>query len=107
MGELGQTSKKRAYSNRAGGEPFRPTSEAGSRNDRLRNNKYQYLYDPDVTNKQDVEVGYNNRCYAYMQLGELKKALDDCTASLKYGSVPDAYRKQQELTRRLNVQQGG
>jgi hypothetical protein len=70
-------------------------------------NKYQYLYDPNVASKQDMAVGYNNRCYAYMQLGELKEALDDCTASLKYGSIPDAYRKQQELTRRLNVQRWG
>jgi hypothetical protein len=70
-------------------------------------NKYQYLYDPNVASKQDMAVGYNNRCYAYMQLGQLKEALDDCTASLKYGSIPDAYRKEQELTRRLNVQRWG
>ena len=38
-----------------------------------------------------------------MQLGELKKALDDCTASLKYGAIPDAYSKQLELIRRLSV----
>ena len=25
-----------------------------------------------------VAIAYNNRCYAYMQLGELRKALDDC-----------------------------
>jgi hypothetical protein len=36
-----------------------------------------------------------------MELGELKKALDDCTQSLRYGSLPDAYRKQQELVKRL------
>lgn len=64
-------------------------------------NTYSYLYDPRVTAKNDVAVAYNNRCYAYMQLGELNKALDDCTASLKYGSLPDAYRKQQELIKRL------
>jgi hypothetical protein len=64
-------------------------------------NRYQYLYDPSTTKKDDVAVGYNNRCYAYMQLGQLKEALDDCTASLKYGSIPDAYRKQQELVKRL------
>lgn len=67
-------------------------------------NKYQYLYDPNMSSKQDMAVGYNNRCYAHMQLGELKEALDDCTASLKYGSIPDAYRKQQELTALLKVQ---
>jgi tetratricopeptide (TPR) repeat protein len=66
-------------------------------------NKYTYLYDPNLVTKSDVAVGYNNRCYAYMQLGELKKALDDCTASLKYGSIPDAFRKQQELLRRIGA----
>jgi hypothetical protein len=36
-----------------------------------------------------------------MQLGDYAKALSDCTESLKYGSIPDAYRKQQELIKRL------
>ncbi|HLW90388.1 MAG TPA: tetratricopeptide repeat protein, partial [Roseiarcus sp.] len=70
-------------------------------------NKYAYLYDVEATGKSDVAVAYNNRCYAYMQLGELKKALDDCTASLKYDSLPDAYRKQQELIKRLDEKQTG
>jgi tetratricopeptide (TPR) repeat protein len=70
-------------------------------------NKYTYLYDPDLASKEDMAVGYNNRCYAYMQLGELKKALDDCTASLKYGSLPDAFRKQMELTKRLRAHETG
>jgi tetratricopeptide (TPR) repeat protein len=64
-------------------------------------NKYTYLYDPAKTSRSSVAVGFNNRCYAYMELGELRKALDDCTQSLKYGSLPDAYRKQQELVKRL------
>ncbi|PZM14404.1 hypothetical protein CPY51_11590 [Rhizobium tubonense] len=64
-------------------------------------NKYPYLYDVNLTAKSDVAIGYNNRCYAYMELGELKKALDDCRASLANGSIPDAYKKQQELTKRL------
>jgi tetratricopeptide (TPR) repeat protein len=64
-------------------------------------NKYPYLYDPKLTGKSDVAVGYNNRCYAYMELGELKKALEDCNASLANGSIPDAYKKQQELIKRL------
>jgi hypothetical protein len=38
-----------------------------------------------------------------MQLGLLKKALDDCTQSLKYGSIPDAFRKEQELMKRLGA----
>lgn len=64
-------------------------------------NKYQFLYDSNVTNKSNVAVSYNNRCYAYMQLGQLREALEDCRASLKYGSIPDAYRKLQELIDRL------
>ncbi len=65
-------------------------------------NRYSYLYDPEAISKQNVAVSYNNRCYAYMQLGELKEALTDCTASLRYGTIPDAFRKQQELVKRLN-----
>jgi tetratricopeptide (TPR) repeat protein len=65
-------------------------------------NKYQFLYDPNRTEKSNVAVAYNNRCYAYMQLDDFQKALDDCTQSLRYGSLPDAFRKQQELVARLN-----
>ena len=64
-------------------------------------NKYTFLYDANRTIKSDVAVAYNNRCYAYMQLGRLEKALNDCTRSLTFGSLPDAYRKQQELVKRL------
>jgi tetratricopeptide (TPR) repeat protein len=66
-------------------------------------NKYTFLYDPNRSSRSSVAVAYNNRCYAYMRLGELKKALDDCTQSLKYGSIPDAFRKQQELVKRLGA----
>jgi hypothetical protein len=52
-----------------------------------------------------MAVAYNNRCYAYMQLGALKQALEDCTASHKYGSIPDAIRKERELARRLGIAQ--
>ncbi|HEY1860615.1 MAG TPA: hypothetical protein VGG61_09695, partial [Gemmataceae bacterium] len=65
-------------------------------------NKYPYLYDPNIQNKSTIATAYNNRCYAYMQLGDLEKALGECTESLKYGSIPDAYRKQQELVKRLS-----
>jgi tetratricopeptide (TPR) repeat protein len=65
-------------------------------------NRYLYLYDPAITSKDDVAVGYNNRCYAYMELGELRKALDDCNASLQYGSIPDAFKKKEELVARLS-----
>jgi hypothetical protein len=70
-------------------------------------NKYKYLYDPATDSRDDIAVSYNNRCYAYMQLGELHEALDDCTASLKYGSLPDAYPKQQELIKRHAAHQLG
>jgi tetratricopeptide (TPR) repeat protein len=69
-------------------------------------NKYSWLYDPRVASKSNVAVAYNNRCYAHMQLGDLKKALEDCNASLKYGNLPDAYRKQQELIERLAAHKG-
>lgn len=65
-------------------------------------NQYSYLYDSNIQDKATVATAYNNRCYAYMQLGDLEKAFNECTASLKYGSLPDAYRKQQELVKRLS-----
>lgn len=65
-------------------------------------NRYPYLYDTRVTAKDNVAVSYNNRCYAYMELGELQKALDDCNASLANGSIPDAFKKKEELIARLS-----
>lgn len=65
-------------------------------------NRYPYLYDTAVTAKDTVAVSYNNRCYAYMELGELQKALDDCNASLANGSIPDAFKKKEELVARLS-----
>jgi tetratricopeptide (TPR) repeat protein len=70
-------------------------------------NKYTHLYDPEINSRDNIAVSYNNRCYAYMELGELEKALDDCTTSLKHGSLPDAYRKQMELTKRLRAHETG
>ncbi|REF85876.1 hypothetical protein DES32_1914 [Methylovirgula ligni] len=66
-------------------------------------NEYKYLYDPNFTIKSDVAVAYNNRCYALMQLDKLREALADCTASLKYGNIPDSYRKERELLKRLGA----
>jgi hypothetical protein len=37
-----------------------------------------------------------------MELGDLTKALDDCNASLRYGSIPDAFKKKEELVARLS-----
>jgi tetratricopeptide (TPR) repeat protein len=70
-------------------------------------NKYNYLFDPNTQNKEQLAISYNNRCYDYMKLGELKKALEDCTASLKYGNLPDALRKEQELIKRLKAHEKG
>jgi len=64
-------------------------------------NGYPYLFDPDLSSENTVALAYNNRCYAYMELGDLQKALADCRQSLKYGSVPEAFRKEQELLKRL------
>jgi len=66
-------------------------------------NKYTFLYDPNSTSRDDIAVAYNNRCYAYMLLGDLHKALSDCTASLKFGNLPDAVRKEQDLLKRLGT----
>ncbi|MHB8254044.1 MAG: tetratricopeptide repeat protein [Acidiferrobacter sp.] len=62
---------------------------------------YQYLYDPAREDKSDIAIAYNNRCYAEMHMGELHRALSDCTASLRFGNLPDAYAKQHEITRLL------
>ena len=67
-------------------------------------NEHAYLFDPKMQPPEDLAVSFNNRCHAYMELGELQKALSDCTTSLKYDRIPDAYAKEQELTRRLGTQ---
>jgi len=64
-------------------------------------NQHAYLFDPKLQPASDLAVAYNNRCYAHMQLGQLQAALDDCTTSLKYGRIPDALHKEQELLKRL------
>jgi tetratricopeptide (TPR) repeat protein len=62
-------------------------------------NKHSYVFDPATQTSDDLAVAYNNRCFAYMKLGRMQKAMDDCTTSLKYGHIPDAVQKQQELIR--------
>jgi tetratricopeptide (TPR) repeat protein len=66
-------------------------------------NQHLYLFDADIQPANDLAVSYNNRCFAYMKLGQLQKALDDCTMSLKYGRIPDAFHKQQELLKLLGT----
>ncbi|HET9122304.1 MAG TPA: tetratricopeptide repeat protein [Acidiferrobacteraceae bacterium] len=60
-------------------------------------NSYPYLYDAATEDKEDMAIAYNNRCYARMHLRDLKGALEDCSASLQYGNLPDAYAKQQRI----------
>lgn len=66
-------------------------------------NTYDYLYDEAHEDKMDMASAYNNRCYAEMHLGQLQQALKDCTQSLRFGSLPDAYSKQQELIKKLRT----
>ncbi len=67
-------------------------------------NRYPYLFDANIQPAHDLAVAYNNRCFANMKTGHLKEALDDCTTSLKYDRIPDAFQKQQELLKRLKVE---
>jgi membrane associated rhomboid family serine protease len=66
-------------------------------------NRYPYLFDPDLQPPADLAVAFNNRCHAYMKLGLLKQALDDCNTSLKYDHIPDALQKQHELMKQLGA----
>jgi tetratricopeptide (TPR) repeat protein len=70
-------------------------------------NTYDFLYDEAREDKKDIAIAYNNRCYAQMQLGNLQAALKDCTASLRFDSLPDAFQKQQELLKRLKAKEVG
>jgi tetratricopeptide (TPR) repeat protein len=67
--------------------------------------QYPFLFDEKGQEKSSLAVAFNNRCYAKMKLGKLEEALSDCTTSLKYGSLPDAYQKYQDLTRKLGQSQ--
>ncbi len=64
-------------------------------------NRYPYLYDENSRTKNQLAIVYNNRCYAYMKLGDLQKAIADCSASLRFGSLPDAFAKQEQLVKLL------
>jgi len=66
-------------------------------------NQYPYLFDPLLQPPHDIAVAFNNRCFAYMKLGQLDKALQDCTTSLRYDRIPDAFQKQQELQKLLGA----
>ncbi len=65
-------------------------------------NQYGYLFKKAYDDRYDMAIAYNDRCYDKMELGNLKGALRDCTSSLRYGSLPDAYAKQQELRQMLD-----
>lgn len=65
--------------------------------------KYPFVFDPVLQPPDDLALAYNNRCFAYMKVGELQKALDDCRTSLQYGHLPDAVHKEQELQQMLSA----
>ncbi len=69
--------------------------------------KHAYLFDEKGQAKDDLAVAFNNRCWVYMQQGELQKALDDCNTSLRYGNVPDAIIKRKQLIERLGAHEKG
>jgi tetratricopeptide (TPR) repeat protein len=62
---------------------------------------HPFMFDEAHEEPQSLAMAFNNRCYVYKKLGELQKALDDCTTSLKYGKLPDALQKQQELLKQI------
>ena len=59
------------------------------------------MFDEAHEGPESLAMAFNNRCYVYKKMGELQKALDDCTTSLKHGKLPDALQKQQELLRAI------
>jgi hypothetical protein len=65
-------------------------------------NRYGYLYDERNRSSDDLAVAYNNRCYAYMKLGQPERALQDCDTSLQFGSLPETFSKQKDLMRELD-----
>lgn len=66
-------------------------------------NRYTFLYDQSSQMKESLAVAYNNRCYAYLHLGDLQKAKDDCNTSLTYGNLPDAYQKLHEIDEKMKA----
>ena len=62
---------------------------------------HPFIFDEKYQSPDDLALAFNNRCYVYKKMGELQKALDDCTTSLKYGKLPDALQKQQELLKQI------
>jgi hypothetical protein len=63
--------------------------------------KYPFLFDENLQPPEDLAVAYNNRCFGYMKTGHPEKALEDCTKSLRYGKLPDALQKRQQLLKQL------
>jgi tetratricopeptide (TPR) repeat protein len=67
-------------------------------------NRHAYLFDERLQPKDTLAASYNNRCNAHMRLDQLQEALEDCTTSLKFGHVPEADYKLQELKKKLGIQ---
>lgn len=67
--------------------------------------KHPFVFDEENRSKRDLAVVYNNRCYAYKELGQLDKALSDCNTSLKFGDIPDARQKKRDLEKRIKARE--
>lgn len=65
--------------------------------------EHPYVFDESYQSKDNLALAYNNRCYTYMHLNQLQKALDDCETSLKFGDMPDAHYKKQLILKRMEV----
>ncbi len=66
--------------------------------------RYPYVFEERFQSRDTLALAYNNRCYAYLHLDQLQKALDDCDKSLTFGDMPDAYQKKQEILKRMKTQ---
>lgn len=65
--------------------------------------KYSFVFNEHNQSRENMAIIYYNRCYAYMKLGELQKALDDCDASIKYNKFPSAYDIRQEIIKMMSA----
>ncbi len=62
---------------------------------------HPFVFNENSEEKSNLAVAFNNRCYFRMKLGDLQKALDDCNTSLKFGNIPDAFSKKNDLMKLL------
>jgi tetratricopeptide (TPR) repeat protein len=69
-------------------------------------NEYPYLFGDDYVNRETAAAAYYARCTILAQLGDIEKALADCSLSLHYENRADVSAKQQELLKRVWTPKG-